>query len=42
MHSIKARSLEVTKVLIDKGCQLNTLGGVEGQSALHIAAQQGK
>ncbi|CAG5119476.1 unnamed protein product [Candidula unifasciata] len=41
MHAVKAQSLEVTKLLVTWGCEVNTLLGTEGNSALHIAAEAG-
>ncbi|XP_005100995.1 ankyrin repeat domain-containing protein 17 [Aplysia californica] len=41
MHAVKSGSVEVAKLLITWGCQINALGGVEGHSALHLAAVNG-
>ncbi|KAK6999613.1 ankyrin repeat domain-containing protein 17 [Biomphalaria glabrata] len=41
MHAAMVGCVEITSLLITWGCQVNTLGGTEGNSALHLAAQIG-
>ncbi|CAL1530408.1 unnamed protein product [Lymnaea stagnalis] len=41
MHAVIAGSIEITKLLITWECQIDTLGGVDGNSALHLASQRG-